>query len=601
MSEQLAQLTFDAAGVGICGIDADGTAVVANPAVAELTGWPIEHVVGRNAHDLLHRPPNSDPDDRPRQGCPILEVSRGGPTTRDDSDVFWRRDGSPLPVWWVAAPVVLPESAAGAVTAIVVFGDASERRERSRSADARLAEAESGRSTAELQRDVAERQAMVARDEVEVAQAETARLAVLARLSDLLNSLDILSGLDRVAELVVDTGLADACVIDRVTADGGVARVSLVASGLPGPAAASELHRLPSPSGTSSRSLAQVLNGADTVVVDLSAPSRGRPYADELDEVQARLFDVLGASRAMVTALAARGRVLGAMTWVRRDPRAEVSSPDLLMLRLFALRIGQWMDNLRLNDLQQAAALTLQRSLLTALPQPGGLEILGRYLPAGEGVEIGGDWYDAVLAPDGFTVVAIGDVSGHDMAAATRMAQLRSMLRFAVLRSPLDPAGVLREVDEAMPTLGVGGSATVVLGTLTVDPSAAVDERHTLIWSNAGHLPPLVLPPGGPPRLLTRPADLLLGVDPMAPRHEHRVALAPGSTLVLYTDGLVERRDETLQAGLDRLVEAARDAAGRPLTQLCDALLTVLVPAAGTDDDVAVLAVRLPADGAEGR
>jgi serine phosphatase RsbU (regulator of sigma subunit)/GAF domain-containing protein len=236
------------------------------------------------------------------------------------------------------------------------------------------------------------------------------------------------------------------------------------------------------------------------------------------------------------------------------------------------------------------AAETLQRSLLSEPPAPEGLEVAVRYVPATREAQVGGDWYDAFLQPDGSTMVVIGDVVGHDVQAAACMAQLRGLLRGIAFDNGDSPARVLSRLDAAIEGLGLGAMATVLVGRLE-----RVDGAVRLRWSSAGHLPPVVAGPDGGARTLTgeRPG-LLMGVDPRVVRTDAEVLLAPGSTLLLYTDGLVERRDGGFDDGIDRLGRALAELRERPVAEVCDEVLERLVPE-GAEDDVALVAVRLRA------
>ncbi len=217
-----------------------------------------------------------------------------------------------------------------------------------------------------------------------------------------------------------------------------------------------------------------------------------------------------------------------------------------------------------------------------------------RYAPAAHEAQVGGDWYDAFLAPDGATTLVIGDTAGHDRTAATGMAQIRNVLRGVAHTLAEPPAAVLSALDHALRGLGIDTLASAVLAQVEQTPEQTSEQARqglrTLRWSNAGHPPPLLLHPDGTAVLLEREPDLLLGLDPDTPRADHTVELQPGATLVLYTDGLVERRDQPLETGLARLQDAAASLAHLPLEQVCDALLAAL-PAAG-EDDIALLAVR---------
>ncbi|MGY2130076.1 SpoIIE family protein phosphatase [Blastococcus sp. SYSU DS0617] len=234
------------------------------------------------------------------------------------------------------------------------------------------------------------------------------------------------------------------------------------------------------------------------------------------------------------------------------------------------------------------AAETLQRSLLTDPVQPAGLELAVRYVPAAREAQVGGDWYDVFDQPDGSTILVIGDVAGHDTHAAATMGQLRGLLRGIAYSGGAGPAGVLGQLDAAIEGLDLGALATVLVGRLERPEGAA--GATLLRWASAGHLPPLLRGPDGRVQVLDPPRPgLLLGVDASRPRTEQQVLLEPGSTLLLYTDGLVERRDQVFDDGVDLLAEALAELGNRPVAELCDALLGRLLPD-GAEDDVALVA-----------
>lgn len=231
-------------------------------------------------------------------------------------------------------------------------------------------------------------------------------------------------------------------------------------------------------------------------------------------------------------------------------------------------------------------ALILQRSLLTEPPHIEGLEICARYRPAGRD-EVGGDWYDAFeRRPDQLALV-IGDVLGHDITAAAAMAQLRAVLRGLALDRSGGPAAALDRLDAINGRLAMTAFATLVHAHLTRPASGAVD--WGLRWAAAGHPPPLLLAPGAAARILDLTTGAALTRAETGPRTEAEVAVAPGSTLLLYTDGLIERRGTDLADNLTEVAEAAARTVGRPLEDFCDGLLHE----APSSDDVALLAIRV--------
>ena len=241
-------------------------------------------------------------------------------------------------------------------------------------------------------------------------------------------------------------------------------------------------------------------------------------------------------------------------------------------------------------------AQILQRSLLTSPPEIDNLESAVRYVPATRLSHIGGDWYDVFCQADGTTVLVIGDVAGHDTAAAAAMGQLRGLLRGIAFDMPDGPAAVLTRLDAAIVGLGLRAMATVLVAQLEQTDVERAAGIGRLRWSNAGHLPPLVVgPDGAAEQLAAAHADLMMGVEPTAPRTDHVAQLAPGSTLLLYTDGLVERRDQLFDDGVELLRRALAQLHEEPVEQLCTHLLERLLPD-GADDDVALVAVRLTAD-----
>jgi anti-sigma regulatory factor (Ser/Thr protein kinase) len=240
-------------------------------------------------------------------------------------------------------------------------------------------------------------------------------------------------------------------------------------------------------------------------------------------------------------------------------------------------------DRARLFENTRHIAETLQRKLLPErLPTVPGVELAARYLPGGPGVEVGGDWYDVFTYKDGRVGLAMGDVVGHGIDAASLMGQLRTALRAYAVECP-SPAEVLDRLGSLFNQLAPGQMATLVFGVFEPDTA-------TVRLASAGHPPPLAIAPDGSSSYLEHEPCPPLGVMPYLPYVERVAQLEPGSTLLLYTDGLVEHRG-SIETGLAQLQEAADGHAGDP-EALCDRVIDALCPAGSGDDDAAVLALR---------
>lgn len=261
--------------------------------------------------------------------------------------------------------------------------------------------------------------------------------------------------------------------------------------------------------------------------------------------------------------------------------RAAYGDPDLELFGLIgaqaevALQEGTRFDHVR------ATALTLQRALLDDPPDVDRLEVRVRYRPAGEGAEVGGDWYDVFALPGGDTAVVVGDVAGHDVNAAAVMGQLRSMLRGFAVHSGAGPAEVLDALDHVVTQMRLTRLATCVYAR--VAPAGPV-----LCWSNAGNPAPILLLPSGETRILNRPRDPALGVPGTPGRTSDTLDLPPGSTLLLFSDGLFERRGHDVDDTYADLRARVGAQAGAGLDELCDELLEH----APHDDDLVLVALR---------
>ncbi|NYI03546.1 SpoIIE family protein phosphatase [Allostreptomyces psammosilenae] len=272
--------------------------------------------------------------------------------------------------------------------------------------------------------------------------------------------------------------------------------------------------------------------------------------------------------------------VAGAVNCAGREP---ITAADVRLLAdLLEHARGPLNNALNLRRTQRVA-LELQRGLLTDPPEVPGALIASRYRPSPSSDEVGGDWYDAFVLPDGALALTIGDVVGHDLTAANAMGQLRSMLRAIAYQGGESPAKVLTGLDSAATGLGVTTLATVVHARLSRDP-----DGWRVTWSNAGHLPPLLLHPDGThEQLMGRSSEPVLCVAPGLERTDHVARVPTGSTLLLYTDGLVETPQGHLDHNISRLARQAARATHLSVEDLCDHLLTW---APDNHDDVALLA-----------
>ncbi|SDI91349.1 PAS domain S-box-containing protein [Frankineae bacterium MT45] len=327
-------------------------------------------------------------------------------------------------------------------------------------------------------------------------------------------------------------------------------------------------------------------------------------------------------ARAAITALApessaalpltASGRVAGVLSICRGADRPPLSAQELSIAASIAARAGLALDNARLYNEQRelaerlhdanrrllelarhehGVARSLQDAMLTRLPEPDHLHLTARYLTASEVDQVGGDWYDAVILPSGRTVLMIGDVVGHDIGAAAVMGQLRNMLRALAWDRDEPPSQIVKRLDRAIRDLKVATLATMAMVQVEQDATDAALGMRTLRWSNAGHPPPILVHDDGRVVVLDGPPDVLLGVDPTRPRNDHEAAAPPDSTLLLYTDGLTERRDRDLDTGQAQLVAALQRHHELELDEMLDATISDMVGAQPADD-VAVLAVR---------
>ena len=531
----------------------DDPLVFVNPAFELTTGYSRDEVQGLNCRFL--QGPDTDP-------AAVQEI-RDALVNRQHRTVTLlnhRKDGS---AFWNELALSPVFDAAGELTHFVgIQSDVTARVAVEHERERHLAAERAARSAAEM----AQR-----------------RLALLAEATSMLAAtLDVDESLERLTSLVVPL-MADWCTVHLLTSDG---RVQRVAARHRDESRAHLLRRLEElqPTGLSDGShTARVLAGAPPALVHVDEQALTAGITD--DELVG-VYRELSPRSALVVPLAARRQVLGVLTLFSDGSGRTYDDDDLLTAADLARRAALTVDNARLYSREHDVAEQLQRSLLPHLPTVPGLDRWARYLPGSTAAQVGGDWYDLFRLPDGPLGIAIGDVMGHDMAAAASMGQLRSVLQSYAWQGS-DPAVVLDRLDQLVQGLDMAQLATCAYGRLEL-PTDDVPGRLRL--ANAGHLPPALRAPGGTVQLIATEPSLLVGAALGTDRQTVEVAVERGSVLVLYTDGLVEHRgrglDEGLQALQDALASAPDDAEG-----ISDHLLAQL--AGDLEDDVALLVLRV--------
>ena len=408
----------------------------------------------------------------------------------------------------------------------------------------------------------------------------THRLSFLSQVSTAIgSSLDADDALRRLARLVVPV-LADWCAVDLF--DGEFSRrVTVVGRGIARPAADVPwaLGALPAESDAS---LVRALLGAGPLLLT-GLPARGHTT----NRTELEQFERLGADTVILAPVGARGHALGALTLATNTPGRSLTKEDLPLVADLAHRAGLAVDNARLYRLQEQMAQQMQLSLLPRLPDIAPLRVAARYAPARESSKVGGDWYDCFRLFDGAPALVIGDIEGHDLRAAVHMSQVRNMTRALAWDRQGPPSEIVSRLDQTLHGVGQEMVATMVLGRLETTAG-----RWRLHWTNAGHPPPLLVTRSGESKFLGGGHAHLLGADPRATRYDACEELPPGSTLLLYTDGLIERRTESLDRGMTRLRQQIINLSGLDVATFCDRLLA-MAPA-DHEDDIAMIALRTP-------
>ncbi|MEU5414285.1 PP2C family protein-serine/threonine phosphatase [Streptomyces clavifer] len=413
------------------------------------------------------------------------------------------------------------------------------------------------------------------------------RLTLLINAAEALAStLDEETGLRRLCHTLVP-GLADWCAVDLLDQRGRLRRIVVEHRDADRLSPGLYEGLLPTSEG-SAAAVVRALQGAGPMLLtDFPPPDRA---ADPLQARELELFDRMTADTAVIAPLRARRQVLGVITLARTTRGARFDEDVLPLVEDLAHRVALAVDNSRLHFEAQHTAERLQRSLLPDLPADGPVELAARYQSAVATAQVGGDWYDAFLLDEGATALIIGDVAGHDLRSAVTMSQMRNMLRGIACDRKEPPGKILARLDAATHILYPHQTLTCIYGLIEKPAPTGHWQLH---YAVAGHPAPLLVTWDGETRFLEGGRSMMLGVDPDEHRTDDTEVLPPQSTVLLYTDGLVERRDEMLDRGLARLRQHAAALAREPLETFCDELLNGLA-AAGTDD-VALIAVRVAA------
>ncbi|MFD5316194.1 SpoIIE family protein phosphatase [Streptomyces sp. NPDC127098] len=535
-------------------LDGSGNILAVNTWSERLLGRPAAEMVGQDAHDLLHR--DGQGGTLPRAQCRLRKAIIAGRTEQTTGEWVERGDGSLMRVSWVATPY---ESGDAERATLVLFHAESAAQPSSRLWGA-------GAPITELE-----------------------RLALLAEATTVLAAarLEVNETLERLVDLVLPR-LADWAVVDLITErdeawrfavahvedDEVVRREDLEGAMPPVP------EESPMPLSRALRGAASAVAGPETY--------QGPPDSGIAVE-QRRLFAETGMHSAVIAPIRGPREVMGALTLGRSEQPERFTAGDIALLEDIARRAGIAVENARLYQGQRRVAETMQRHLLPQMPYVPALEMTARYAPASDASQVGGDWYDVFALADGATALVIGDVVGHDLDAAAGMAQLRNMLRAFAWGRRRPPSAIVEQLDEAASHIAEVSMATMIFARLELTDK----ERYELSWTNAGHPPPLLVTHDGIVQSLTGGHGVLLGVAPDQARTDATATLPPGSTLLFFTDGLVESPSRSIDEGLYRLRREAAALAHRPLESFTDKLLR-RARAPGNDDDVALLAVRVP-------
>ncbi|MEA2379918.1 MAG: hypothetical protein QOD13_3825 [Thermoleophilaceae bacterium] len=536
-SEARTRFVLDAAPDAFVTLDAEGVIRGWNRAAERIFGWTAEEAIGQSMRTLVTPEEFRDRHDERRQA---LVDSEGYVEPAHFEVELQRRDGSRFP----AESTVSKVDVRGEILLAGFIRDVTDRRRQ--------------------------------QDEREALLREQAARAEAERIAEMVSGMQLLVDA-ALAHRTLDDILVDLVARVRAVLDADAAVIYLAADQALTLAAASD----GMPDDQPHEPLPFGEGFAGRVAAERQAALVQDPSVDELPYPA---LGELGIDSQIGLPLLAEGEVTGVLVVCAAEPR-HFTADDVNLLRLAADRVALAVDHARVYEREHKIAETLQRSLLPErLPQLPGLSVAARYLPAAAEAEVGGDWYDVLPTPNGGVGLVMGDVAGKGLTAASMVGRLRSALRAYALEGHA-PERVVEQLNRLIWT-EEDESQMATLIYVVVDPAAG-----ELRWVNAGHPPPLLLSDGGGPQFLEGGSSVPLGVLPFPDFSEVSMPIDQGSTVVLYTDGLVERPGENIDLGLARLADVVRGASTDP-QQLCDRVLRELVPGGAAPDDVALLTLR---------
>jgi PAS domain S-box-containing protein len=543
-SEARTRLVLDGAPDAFVSLDRDGVIKAWNSAAERLFGWSASEAIGVPFRSLVTPEEFRERHDRRRMA--LIDMPQVVATQRYDTE-FIRRDGTRFPAEATVSKIEIK----GEPYVSGFIRDVSERERRQQEREALLRE--------------------------QAARAEAERVAELVSGMQLLvdaalahRSLDDI--LEDLIMRVRGVLQADAATILLADED---ERLSVAASSLPS-AAEDEPGEEPEPIDLGEGFAGRVARAREAMLAHDPAPADlPEPALGELD-----VDSLIGVP------LLAENKVIGVLVAASVAPR-RFSAEDLAVLRLAADRVALAIQHARVYEREHRIAETLQRSMLLRqedIPQAPGLLVAARYEPAATEADVGGDWYDVIPTPTGGLGLVMGDVAGKGLAAASMVSRLRSALRAYALEGH-EPARVIEQLNRLVWNEGRDSQMATLLYMVVEPGESRVD------WVNAGHPAPLLVNGGGPPRFLEGATSVPLGVLPFPSYETVTSTMEPGSSLVLFTDGLIERPGELIDDGMAELAARVSEAPDDP-DAVCNHLLATLVPRGGATDDVAILTLR---------